>query len=599
MQKKIIFIYLIILLSTLLGKLIWVKIYIPYPENIETHNANNFFYKQHPMTDFLRFIAFVTIPLFLSLLIFLKIKFFNLNNLNFILKDDVNEKLESSDNTLKLFFFFIFLLIIIDFLCLKLNYQKVDIFHEGQTLSASLNSIIKSEFFLSSKVYVGFFYEILSGILSKKIFGELKISNLRLFFEFINFITLLFFLLLIYKISHYQNFNENKKLIFFIVLSFLAVFFFKGNSLNFRDFPSILFLIVLFLYLHSKNKIYILFLGFLLPVSFFYSIDRAVFINFCSFFFLTFLIIKKKKSEILLFIISLFLVWFLIYAIAGNQEFKLFLQDTFFVLQHSGWIQDIPYPTPFTNEDNSTRGTKALLYCILSGLIILHIFLTKNLIQNELKYFYLFYFILSILNFSTALSRSDGPHIRYVESFQFLFFLILVMSIILNYEIKIFRNYFLTKFNNKLKILFLIVLFFLIFKTDLTKLKNISRFFEYKNLDNNFFLTKDQILLVSKLKPIIHDEKCVQIFTHETGLSYLLNKPSCSRNYKIFTIGTVENQKKYINDIKNNANYIIADGNYWLDISNPKVYYPIVNRFIENNYKLDFKVLEWSIYKKK
>jgi len=264
MQKKIIFIYLIILLSMFLGKFIWVKIYIPYPEDTEIHNANNFFYKQHPVTDFLRFIAFVTIPLFLSLLIFLKIKFFNLNNLNFTLKDNVNEKLKLSDSTLKLFFLFIFLLIIIDFLCLKLNYQKLDIFHEGQTLSASLNSIVKSEFFLSSKVYVGFFYEILSGILSKKIFGELKISNLRLFFEFINLITLLFFLLLIYKISYYQNLNENKKLIFFVVLSFSAVFFFKNNSLNFRDFPSILFLILLFLYLYSKNKIYILFLCFLL-----------------------------------------------------------------------------------------------------------------------------------------------------------------------------------------------------------------------------------------------------------------------------------------------------------------------------------------------
>ena len=53
-----------------------------------------------------------------------------------------------------------------------------------------------------------------------------------------------------------------------------------------------------------------------------------------------------------------------------------------------------------------------------------------------------------------------------------------------------------------------------------------------RQVKTNVSLT--DILFVDKASKMFKNEKCIQLFTNDAALLYLLKKPSCTRFYKIF-----------------------------------------------------------------
>ena len=125
--------------------------------------------------------------------------------------------------------------------------------------------------------------------------------------------------------------------------------------------------------------------------------------------------------------------------------------------------------------------------------------------------------------------------------------------------------------------------------------KNIGILFKAKN---EVYLSNKQINFIKRYKQLSNNENCVQIFTDDISLPYLLNKPSCTQFYipAHIIIGWTEN--RFINQLKNNLpKYIIYSSPInWL--SNRKNMPNAVN-FIHQNYIFYKKIDEWVIYKKK
>ena len=111
-----------------------------------------------------------------------------------------------------------------------------------------------------------------------------------------------------------------------------------------------------------------------------------------------------------------------------------------------------------------------------------------------------------------------------------------------------------------------------------------SRLLDYVKLDDSNFLSKEDQEFVSTAKDIVKNESCIQLFTNDVALYYLLKKPSCSKFYFIWGLGSKNNQNLFINDL-NNVNVVIRNGftDHW-DIP-LKIKYPIVDNYINNNFK--------------
>ena len=89
---------------------------------------------------------------------------------------------------------------------------------------------------------------------------------------------------------------------------------------------------------------------------------------------------------------------------------------------------------------------------------------------------------------------------------------------------------------------------------------------------------------------------CIQLFTNDVGLLYLLRAKSCTKYYFVWSVGSKDNQIKMIEDLQN-ANLIISNGkadNWELPLKD-KLY--LVNQYIQENYSeianiSGFKLLE-------
>jgi len=596
-NKKIFLVFLLTFCSIFIGKFLWGKINIPFPENISI-KGEYFYKKHHQLNDIIRFIIFITIPIFISTFFFWRLKIFNFKNIFLIIKKN---KIEEKSHYTKKFLFFLSALIFIDLICIKLYFGETDVFHEGQYLTGAFNTLYDKNFFSNTASYVGFFFEILSGHLTNDIFGNLNISGLRLFLQILNQLTMLCMVILIWNIAKYQKINNKRKEFFFIILSLIVIYLFKNSNFSSRDLPSILFLIFLINYVYSKKYIYLVLISSACVLSFLYSVDRAAFINFTLIFFLIFLIIQKKYKDIILLLITYFFFWFIIYLIFGQTEFSLFLNDTLKVYKQSGLIQGIPYPEPFSADKISARGTKSLIIVLISGLAITFLILSKNRVNNSLKVFFFFFFLISLTSFNIALSRSDSSHIKSGESFS-LFFLITFVIFSILYKKNVLNKFRLIEFFDRkkyLKTITVILIFFLISKTNINNILNIDRFKKYISLDDLEFVNNKYKSLVIKLDNLVKDSNCIQIFTHDAILPYLLRKKTCTRHYMTITIGDLSDQVNYINELdKKKALYILTDGDHFLNYYYPvNEYFNLIYEYINNKYEKKQQLGSWILNK--
>ena len=122
---------------------------------------------------------------------------------------------------------------------------------------------------------------------------------------------------------------------------------------------------------------------------------------------------------------------------------------------------------------------------------------------------------------------------------------------------------------------------------------------------DDFYLTDKERSLINQLRELTNYEKCFQVFSYETAITYYLNKPSCTEFHHIFNLGPKKNQFLFIEQLKKTKpKFILIGGNYEkignmkgrnnIELS-AKDRFPYINQFIIENYKIFKEIDKWKI----
>ncbi|MDA9669282.1 hypothetical protein N9T58_00750, partial [bacterium] len=107
----------------------------------------------------------------------------------------------------------------------------------------------------------------------------------------------------------------------------------------------------------------------------------------------------------------------------------------------------------------------------------------------------------------------------------------------------------------------------------------------------------DYYKFIEIYKDLVKDENCVQQFTDDNAIPYLVGKPTCTKYYVNAHIIENWTEDNFIEEIKIfKPNYIVYSSkiNWFKDRNNA----PNADKFILNNYKLFKDLSPWKIYRK-
>ena len=598
--KNHFFIYGLLFICIFITTISWDKIYIPYNElNIIGEYSEK---KFHSLNDLLRYLIFISLPI----TIFFSQVFFDKNKKENLIKN-INDKSYFSfrSNGFTLFFaILIFFIILFEFLSLDFQIHNLDLLHEGQQLSSAYKYYLDGSLWSGSYVTIGIFYETILNKLVWNLFDVQSIGLKR--FTDISLIFMFKTLLIIfcYQISNFFKLNSTFKSIFFIFNSFVFLSTIDYNilsvdNLGAREIPVLLTLMLLIHTFQSKSFNYsiILIISFLSITSLFWGVDRGLVVNFIILCFLFFLIIRSNYKDASILVISTIFWWLLFYFLLG-EEFKFFISNTLSIYKYISYIHGIIHPIPFSDDPNSSRATKTLLLIILSSLLTINLLFNLNKKFNvSFKFFMFFLTLVIIFSYIYVVGRSDGPHIKHIFGYIIIYFSIYFSYFILEFLEK-------KEILNKYKIFNLFPFFLLIlflynnfnFKPENIKKYN-SRFSNYINLPDENFLNTKEINFIKETKPIIEKSDCVQLFSHDAALLYLLKKKSCSRFFLIWSVGSPENQKNLVKELEKTS-FVISGGiKYnWLKPLPKRL--SIVYGYINDNYEKIEEIENWYILKK-
>ena len=287
--------------------------------------------------------------------------------------------------------------------------------------------------------------------------------------------------------------------------------------------------------------------------------------------------------------------WTLTYIFLG-KEFNYFIENTFSILKNINYIFGIIHPAPFSDMQNSSRATKSLLLIVFSILISFSFLFSK-----KLKYSWHFKVLIITLSFVSfcsyiyALGRSDGGHIKQTTGIILLFYLVFTFYSLIRYFEKLNLNH---QFKDNF-ILFsniiLLIFFLLSVEININKTMNYSqRIKQYIHLNDNSFLSKEQTYFVEQMEPITRNYQCLQLFTYDAALPYLLKKPNCSRYYFIYSVGSLKDQKNLIEEMKN-TKLVIYSGQTDNWGFKPQKKLPFVDNYINSNFLDNIKILNWEV----
>ena len=597
--------YFLFFISILLATYLWDQIKLPFSlEN--SHIGDNYAQNEHhSQNDTLRFIIFLSIP-FLTLISYYQInekKFFK--NINHILNNYENENFIKL-NKLNLFLWLTLIIILLEFFLIDFKNldHHIDIFHEGLWLTPSINASITSEFWQSSYIERGFFGNFYPYLLWK--FFELETIGLARFFNIFTILLNKFLLLLIaYRVATTTDFDENKKIIFYLVLSITLLMFTSYLSPLFfqRSFLLLLFMFLLsnFIILEKKKILNILLIGLFSSLSMFWYIDIGIYINVIILIFVIFLVLKKKIRFVTSLLLFVILGWFIFYYNIPKNEFNYFMSNSKSLILSIDYIHGLIFPTPFLSQD--ARSTKSLILFLITGFLIVK---DINHLNKDLKFIILssFFFLISIVYFKYGLSRSDGGHIKIATSFLYIPFFSIIYYKIINLFFQQEKSFVL----NPVKINYILLLIFigLIFFNKKFENKNFINLFNQKNniqtlvnYPDKKFINNDYQNFILEYKKLSLQDDCVMAFTNEVAIPYLLKKQTCSKYYVLYLATPLEIQKKIARKLKNKLpEYIIykSDIDTYGHVGDRLI---LLDNFIKEKYGFYKKLSHWEIYRKK
>ena len=573
----------------------WEYILLPYSnphEIVGSYSDQNY----SVYNDTVRYLLFITLPVAVFFLIFLiKVNrddgYLRFHYSIFLLKrNEINKQI-----SLKFLFLFLTITIIL-FLFRDWNIYPLDIFEEGMPLSGSQIFEYDKKPWKDVYLNTGLFYDMLNGKISWLLTGQETIGSFRFYIKFLNLISTLLTIYFIFEISN-QVIDEKLKIYFFIFCSISVLYILKDAVLWWRDLPVLIFLISILKFLNTKKIIYLVSISFISVFSFFWGLDRGFFIFISLIPFLIFIFINNKKY-FFGFILSIIFFWIMTVSIMGIEIFLNFFYHTKEILSQHEMINGLIHPKPFSDEPGATRASKTLVIIILNLIASLIIVIKKeDFFLNNTRFLFIFFSILNFLTYKTALSRSDGAHIKAASYFSIILFIIIFLYFVLYYLSK--TNFFQ---NNLKKINALIVaLVILFFTNENISIKNI---YDFPNNINNFISMNDNRYIkeeytksLIQLKKLLNENDCVQAFSHDQAIYYLLKKRSCSKFYNIWVIGSKKNQLIYIDELKiNKPDFILTSGK--LKYGNTEKTYPYISNYINNEYSFYKSIHYWTILKK-
>lgn len=595
-QKNKIYTLLITSIVILFSVFLFNKINIKYHPNgiIGQYSINNY----NSLNDPLKYLIIIFLPsvAFLLSKIFIEKKnwrvFFNFFKIE--QKTNLNK-----DNSYILFFFIFFVLLIIEFFSLNFSYHKLDIFHSGQKLNSAYKSLIDNTLWSGSYITSGIFLEILHAKSIWKLFNYQSIGLVRFSETILILISKFLLLLLALNISKIIDIEKNLRSIFFVILSFILIGFvdYDINSADLIESREILNLILIILSLNyiisdnKKFKISFILLGSLSAISFLWSIDRAIIYNLVLIFILIYFALNKNFKSLINVTVIIISTWIIIYLILGN-EFKYFISNLISIFKEINDVHGVIHPQLFSDDPNASRATKTIFTILFTILFSLNLIFKNETESNDhpFKVFLTLLAVFGFLSYIYALGRSDGGHIRQAFGYPLIFVIILILS-------KIFFS--LNKININLKfkyfniILSIIIIFIstLIMSFNFLNIKNYKdNFFNYIYAEDKEFLEKDDYDFILQSSKLLENENCIDLYTYDSPLLYLLRKPSCSKYSFLWSLGSEKNQKEFINSL-NNSNVVITNGktDHWGQITF-NIKYPVLDEYIKNNFKDEINI---------
>ena len=588
-KEKILFI-IFFLLSIFIGRFIWELIELEFKDIgiIGEYSKKNY----HALNDILRYFVFLLLPS----LIFVFYKYHKSSNFLSDIKiffSSHEENIFETSIKLNLFLIFFIFVLLASFLSVNFLAPLIDSYHEGQRMSSAYKNFLDGSLWSGSYITVGIFYETLSSSIFWKFFDHVSIGIARYTDIFYTFIFKLLSIFFIYFLTKLTNLDQNRKIIFFLINSILLVSLLSYEvadigSISFRDIPIIL-LSILFIFLISEKNSFLalFFISVLTLTSMFWSIDRGLIYNILTIIILAYLFFSKRYLHFFLLLSFIIIIWTSFFLISKN-EFQHFIHNTYLIYKEMSYVHGLVHPLPFSDEPNSTRATKTILLILICILIsISTIFKKKYPINFKRVIFFLT--LVSIGSYLYALGRSDGPHIKNSFGFPMITVSIFLTYLILK-KIKIISN-----LNFNMISLFLVV--YLIFISEI-KASNVlsikERLNNYFYLDDNEYLSQSEKGLINFLKPKVQSFECIQLFSNDAALYYLLRKKSCTKFYFVWSTSSTFNQERFIDELRN-VNFIITGGpkNDWDYPLEEKLH--LVDEYIKTNFKKKESYQSWNI----
>ena len=586
-QKKNIYFILLISCSIFIASLLWPLINFSTTNSdiVGVYSQNNY----NSLNDILRYLTFILIPV--STYLIWK-SFFEKKNLKeFFLNFIIFDKEIYTQKKIYFVQISIFIFLILEFFSLNFSINELDIYHEGQRLSSAFKSKLDGSLWSGSYVTVGIIFETLGTKFIWEFFDKESIGLMRILDLFYVLFTKFLLIFLSLEISKNLKISFFSQTLFFIASSliFLKTIDYNSQSvdlISFREIPIILTLI-LFIRSFNNNSNFnssYLVIGFLSIFCFFWSIDRGVVQNLLIIFIFIGLILNKKFLDFFTLFFSILFFWILFYFIL-KDEFYFFINNTLSIIYEMSNIHGIIHPLPFSDDKNSSRATKNLLSILFSLIISLSLFF-----KNDKKFthkFKIILFSISIISFFSyiyALGRSDGPHLKQTFGFSIIFFTTYIFYYLLYFSENKFNLYFSKNFNKFLFVLPFLLIFFLSLNIKFNEIPNFTKKFnEYINFEDKKFLSIEDKEFLNLTSKVANKQKCIQLYTNDVALLYLLKLPSCSKFYFIWSIGSLKNQKEMIKEM-HNTNLIISNGrtDHWGIPLNIK--YPLLSSYINKNY---------------
>ena len=118
------------------------------------------------------------------------------------------------------------------------------------------------------------------------------------------------------------------------------------------------------------------------------------------------------------------------------------------------------------------------------------------------------------------------------------------------------------------------------------------------DFDHKIFLDNEYLKFIELYRDLTRDEICVQQFTDDNAIPYLVGKPTCTKYYVNAHIIQNWTEDNFIDELKLfKPNYIVYSSkiNWFKEKNNA----PNADKFILDNYELFKDMSPWEIYKKK